>query len=119
MFATSSDGVPSVASTATDPPMSLTRSPLTSSKSRLVGPSMVQCAIPPVLPVRYPSLLTIYLILISHPRKVKTYRERNPSHRPGPPRPRAHAPLIVREAHARAVATSRGTNHGPSRLKGL
>src|SRR5580692_8216037 len=92
-LATSTEGVPSVASTATDPPMSLTRSPVTSSKSRLVGASMVQCAIPPVLPVRYPSLLTIYLILISHPRKVKTYRERNPPRPPGPPRQRSHAHL--------------------------
>src|ERR1700683_1939784 len=51
MSATSSEGFPSVASTATDPAMSLTRSPLTSSKSRLVGASMVHCVIPPVLPV--------------------------------------------------------------------
>src|ERR1700728_2860261 len=34
--------------------MSLTRSPLTSSKSRLVGASMVHCVIPPVLPVYSP-----------------------------------------------------------------
>src|ERR1700728_2503376 len=75
MFATSSDGVPSVASTAPEPPMSLTRSPLTSSKSRLVGASMVQCAIALVLPVGP----VVTPNDISHHRVVKTYRERNSS----------------------------------------
>src|SRR5713226_5672208 len=76
MLDTLSDGFPSVASTATDPPMSLTRSPVTSSKSRLVGASMVHCAIspvgiPPVLPVRPVRTPND----ISHFPKVKMYRD--------------------------------------------
>src|ERR1700722_3621948 len=61
-LATSSDGLASVASTATEPEMSLTRRPVTSSRSRLAGASMVQCAIRPSFPVRLPVQLTIYLI---------------------------------------------------------
>src|ERR1700683_5614896 len=87
MSATSSEGFPSVASTATDPAMSLTRSPLTSSKSRLVGASMVHCVIPPVLPVWPP----VTPHDISHPPKVKTYRER-----PRAARAPTHTPPQVR-----------------------
>src|SRR5260370_18587238 len=68
--ATSSEGVPSVASTATEPAMSLTRSPVTSSKSRLVGASILQCAIRPSFPLAYDDLNDI-----SHLSEVKTYRE--------------------------------------------
>src|ERR1700722_9614019 len=76
MLDTLSEGLPSVASTATDPEMSLTRSPVTSSKSRLVGASMVHCAIspvgiPPALPVSPSSTPND----ISHFAKVKMYRE--------------------------------------------
>src|SRR5260370_550029 len=68
--ATSREGVPSVASTATEPAMSLTRSPVTSSKSRLVGASILQCAIRPSFPLAYDDLNDI-----SHLSEVKTYRE--------------------------------------------
>src|ERR1700729_2827839 len=61
-LATSSEGVPSVASTATEPAMSLTRSAVTSSKSRLVGASMVQCAIRP----SFPSVRRLHPNDISH-----------------------------------------------------
>jgi hypothetical protein len=56
-LATSTEGVPSVASTATDPPMSLTRRSVTPSKFRLVGASMVQCAISPSFPYAHPRQL--------------------------------------------------------------
>ena len=73
MLDTSSEGFPVVASTATEPPMSLTRSSVTSSNSRLVGVSMVHSlvGIPPVLPVGPPSTPND----ISHSAKVKMYRE--------------------------------------------
>ena len=73
MLDTSSDGFPVVASTATEPAMSLTRSPVTSSNSRLVGVSMLHSlvGIPPVLPVGPPSTPND----ISHFAKVKMYRE--------------------------------------------
>jgi hypothetical protein len=50
--------------------MSLTRSPVTSSKSRLVGAPIVHCAIRPSL-----RALTRNSNDISHPAKVKMYRE--------------------------------------------
>src|SRR5580693_5627117 len=77
MLDTSSEGFPSVASTATDPAMSRIRRPVTSSNSRLVGASMVHrvispVGIPPVLPVSPASTPND----ISHFAKVKMYRER-------------------------------------------
>ena len=73
MLDTSSVGFPVVASTATEPAMSLTRSPVTSSNSRLVGVSMLHSlvGIPPVLPIGLPSTPND----ISHLLKVKMYRE--------------------------------------------
>src|SRR5207247_271234 len=73
MLDTSSVGFPVVASTATEPAMSLTRSPVTLSNSRLVGVSMLHSlvGIPPVLPVGPSSTPND----ISHFIKVKMYRE--------------------------------------------
>src|SRR6202043_844722 len=73
MLDTSSVGFPVVARTATEPAMSRTRSPVTSSNSRLVGVSMLHSlvAIPPVLPVGPSDTPND----ISHSVKVKMYRE--------------------------------------------
>src|SRR2546429_9000899 len=73
MLDTSSVGFPVVASTATEPAMSLTRRPVTSSNSRLAGVSMLHSlvGIPPVLPIGLPSTPND----ISHLLKVKMYRE--------------------------------------------
>ena len=82
MLDTSSVGFPVVASTATEPAMSRTRSPVTSSNSRLVGVSMLHslAGIPPVLPVGVSSTPND----ISHFAKVKMYRVSAPEVTTGP-----------------------------------
>src|SRR5690348_12471170 len=91
MLDTSSEGFPEVASTATEPAMSLTRSSVTSSNSRLAGASMVHslAGIPPVLPVGPPGTPND----ISHLVEVKMYRVSVPevTTGPGPGRPGGQA----------------------------
>src|ERR1017187_3388018 len=100
MFATSSEGLPSVASTATDPAMSLTRSPVTSSKSRLVGDSMVHCVIAAVLPVSSPVTPKRYISFAqSQDISRRARAHRNEKH------PGSSAPTGVRHDHEDPVRT--------------
>src|SRR5260370_41243951 len=109
MLDTSSEGFPSVASTATDPAMSLTRSPVTSPKSRLVGATMVHCAISPGLTLRLASTPND----ISHPSKFKTYRvpPGSPSRHPGIP-PTITSEFRQPSPHGRANPHPRVPPHG-------
>src|SRR2546430_4936731 len=104
MLDTSSVGFPVVASTATEPAMSLTRSPVTSSNSRLVGVSMLHSlvGIPPVLLVGLPSTPND----ISHFVKVKMYREWEAGAGENRPAGATTAPAEAERARSPALAAA-------------